>query len=121
MVPPGTRSRRLRLVLAGLPFLLGGTVGCGTGDDTDSQLLPTSPEMHAGHKSGAEIFAPGVISDSREQWRITFTPNGKTAYFASSDEFFPFTRQGHHLRLPPGEQPVDEAQGRALLRPIQRH
>jgi len=93
MVPPGTRSRRLRLVLAGLPFLLGGTVGCGTGVDNDSQLLPTSPEMHAGHKSGAEIFAPGVISDSREQWRITFTPNGKTAYFASSDEFFPFTRQ----------------------------
>jgi hypothetical protein len=41
----------------------------------------------------ARIFAPGVISDAREQWRITFTPDGKTAYFASSDEFFPFTRQ----------------------------
>jgi Tol biopolymer transport system component len=38
-------------------------------------------------------FADGVISDAREQWRITFTPDGKTAYFASSADFFPFTRQ----------------------------
>jgi hypothetical protein len=48
------------------------------------------------------VFAPGVISDEREQWRITFTPDGKTAYFASSDFFFPFTRQAtiyeSHLR-----------------------
>lgn len=38
------------------------------------------------------IFSPGVISDAQEQWRITFSPDGKTAYFASSPEFFPFTR-----------------------------
>jgi Tol biopolymer transport system component len=44
--------------------------------------------------SAAEVFAPGVISSpSTEQWRITFTPDGKTAYFASSARFFPFTRQ----------------------------
>lgn len=41
----------------------------------------------------AEVFAPGVISDDRWQWRITLTPNGKTAYFAASDGFFPFTRR----------------------------
>ena len=41
----------------------------------------------------AAVFAPGVISDGREQWRITFTPDGKTAYFAASDFFFPFTRR----------------------------
>lgn len=41
----------------------------------------------------AEVFAQGVISDAREQWRITFTADGKTAYFASSSQFFPFTRQ----------------------------
>ena len=41
----------------------------------------------------ATKFAPDVISDNAEQWRITFTPDGKTAYFASSPEFFPFTRQ----------------------------
>lgn len=40
-----------------------------------------------------EIFAPGVISDDRWQWRLTFTPSGKTAYFASSDGFFPQTRE----------------------------
>ncbi len=41
----------------------------------------------------AAIFAPGVISDDREQWRITLTPDGKTAYFATSDGFFPVRRQ----------------------------
>ena len=41
----------------------------------------------------AEVFAPGTLSDPREQWRITFTPDGRTAYFAASDGFFPFTRQ----------------------------
>jgi len=41
----------------------------------------------------ATVFGEGVISDAREQWRITFSPDGKTAYFASSDAFFPFTRR----------------------------
>lgn len=41
----------------------------------------------------ASVFSPGVISDAREQWRITFTPDGRTAYFAVSDAFFPFTRK----------------------------
>ena len=39
------------------------------------------------------VFAPGIISDAKEQWRLTFTPDGKTAYFATSDDFFPFTRK----------------------------
>lgn len=39
------------------------------------------------------IFAANVISDSTEQWRLTFTPDGKTAYFASSPGFFPVTRK----------------------------
>ena len=41
----------------------------------------------------ATKFAPDVISDAREQWRITFTPDGMTAYFASSAAFFPVSRQ----------------------------
>lgn len=40
-----------------------------------------------------EVFAPGVISDGREQYRVTFTPTGDTAYFAASDGFFPQTRE----------------------------
>ena len=39
-----------------------------------------------------QVFAPGTISDANEQWRITFTPDGRTAYFAESEKFFPVTR-----------------------------
>jgi Tol biopolymer transport system component len=42
---------------------------------------------------GPQVFAPGSISDQNEQWRITFTPDGRTAYFAESEKFFPFTRK----------------------------
>ena len=54
--------------------------------------------------AAAEIFAPGTISDARRQWRITFTPDGATAYFAASDGFFPQTRQAtiHVSRLVDG-------------------
>ncbi len=93
MAPSGTRLRRLRLASTALPFLLSGAAACSQTDGTERHLLPTAPVMRTGNTSGAEIFADGVISDEREQWRITFTPNGKTAYFSSSDEFFPFTRQ----------------------------
>jgi hypothetical protein len=54
-----------------------------------------TPASSAVHRLPAEprIFAPGTISDDREQWRITFTPDGGTAYFAVSDAFFPFSRR----------------------------
>jgi hypothetical protein len=39
------------------------------------------------------LFAPGVVASADEEWRITFTPDGATAYFARSDDFFPFSRQ----------------------------
>lgn len=41
----------------------------------------------------AVVFASGAISDGQEQWRITFTADGRTAYFTSSAGFFPITRQ----------------------------
>jgi Tol biopolymer transport system component len=59
---------------------------CGTQQippNATRSSVPVSPE----------IFAPGVISDDQEQWRITFTPDGRTAYFASSPEFFPISRR----------------------------
>ena len=49
--------------------------------------------LSAAAGQGPQIFAPGLISDANEQWRITFTPDGRTAYFAESEKFFPFTRQ----------------------------
>ena len=42
---------------------------------------------------GPQVFAPGSISDAREQWRITFTADGLTAYFAGSEQFFPISRK----------------------------
>lgn len=54
---------------------------------------PDGAARQAREAEAAAVFSPGVISDGREQWRITFTPDGKTAYFAASDHFFPFTRQ----------------------------
>ena len=47
----------------------------------------------AAPRAEAEIFARGVISDENRQYRITFTANGRTAYFSESVGFFPFTRQ----------------------------
>lgn len=41
----------------------------------------------------ATLFAAGVISDHRWQYRLTFTPDGRTAYFSVADEFFPGSRQ----------------------------
>lgn len=37
----------------------------------------------------ANAFAPGVISSDVEEYRISFTPDGQTAYFARGDRFFP--------------------------------
>jgi hypothetical protein len=72
--------------------------GC---EQSGSALAPPAPvearaEAQArrdAQPAAAEVFAPGVISDARQQWRITFTANGKTAYFTSSEGFFPITRQ----------------------------
>jgi Tol biopolymer transport system component len=44
-------------------------------------------------QSSAQVFAPGVISNDKWQWRLTFAPDGRTAYFSQSDGFFPATRQ----------------------------
>lgn len=41
----------------------------------------------------AAVLAEGVISTRAEEWRISFMPDGETAYFARSDGFFPQTRE----------------------------
>jgi Tol biopolymer transport system component len=67
--------------------------GCGRAGNVVGTQALDAPARSAQPPATAQIFAPGVISDAREQWRITFTPDGKTAYFSSSNFFFPFTRQ----------------------------
>jgi hypothetical protein len=74
----------------------------------DRHTTPTVPGIPvariAAPPDTAELFAPGVISDANRQWRITFTPDGRTAYFAESEGFFPATRQAtiHVSRLEDG-------------------
>ena len=55
-------------------------------------LLSIAAAMPAAASEPA-VFAPDAISDAREQWRLSFAPDGRTAYFAASDGFFPITRQ----------------------------
>lgn len=41
-----------------------------------------------------EVFLPGLVSlPEQEEYRITFTPDGRTAFWAVGEVFFPFSRQ----------------------------
>ncbi len=40
-----------------------------------------------------QVFAEGVISTEAQEWRVSFTPDGRTAFFARSQGFFPQTRE----------------------------
>lgn len=84
----GARTTSTRLTLIGSALLVS-AAACA---QTDAPLGLATAARQPGATT-AERFAPDVISDAREQWRITFTPDGATAYFASSAAFFPFTRQ----------------------------
>ena len=89
---PAPSSRRRRVVFTAALL----AAACVT--PTEAPTLPAAPSTGstlARARGGPtpEIFAGGTISDDNEQWRITFSPDGKTAYFAESPEFFPFTRQ----------------------------
>ncbi len=78
-----------------LALLLAPLAACADGTAPHPAAPVDAVGVTAEHRVPAEpvLFAPGVISDGNEQWRITFTPDGRTAYFASSPQFFPFTRQ----------------------------
>lgn len=54
--------------------------------DGDTQAQPHLSQS-------AELFAPDVISDERWQYRITFTPDGRTAYWSVAEAFFPQSRR----------------------------
>lgn len=61
-------------------------------------------QARAGHGPAETpaVFAPGRISTDAEEYRITFTPDGRTAYFARGEKFFPASRRAtimvSHLR-----------------------
>ena len=77
------RVLRLRDVLVAL------TAACSAPEPTS----PAPGSALAGANAESRIFEPGVISTEREEYHITFTPDGRTAYWAVSDEFFPIARQ----------------------------
>jgi WD40 repeat protein len=56
-------------------------------------LVGAAPAASASPPAGAEVFAPGVVSTEAEEWRIGFTPDGRTAYFGRSADYFPVSRQ----------------------------
>lgn len=67
-------------------------VACSDSSDRTALLEPQLA-LAQSPPDEATIFAPGTISDHRWQYRITFTPDGKTAYYTVSENFFPATRQ----------------------------
>ena len=76
-----------------IPFAVAFVAACDMPASSGAQS-PTAPLNSANQAAAtAGIFSEGIISDNNEQWRITFTPDGKTAYFAESIGFFPVTRQ----------------------------
>ena len=86
---PGAAHAVRRATLAGACLLV---AACRP--SPPAQAAATDSAAPAAAQPGAaELFAAGVISDANRQWRITFTPDGNTAYFAESEGFFPATRQ----------------------------
>ena len=71
-----------------------------------------APFAHASDRPPAapELFAEGVVSTDQEEYRISFTPDGRTAYFARSSQFFPYSRESSiyetHLRHGEWSEPV---------------
>jgi len=53
----------------------------------------TGPSVAAIDEVVAEVLAPRVVSTDAEEYRISLTPDGATAYFGRGDGFFPQTRQ----------------------------
>lgn len=52
-----------------------------------------SPSTASAAPASPSVLAVGVISTDAEEYRISFAPDGSTAYFARSDAFFPQSRE----------------------------
>ncbi len=95
---------RWRLVTIG--GMLSALLGCSAGTEQASPTPATSEppsstapsasvdvEPSASTAAEASVFAAGSISSDDEEYRITFTPDGETAYFARGTGFFPQSRK----------------------------
>jgi Tol biopolymer transport system component len=103
----GRTSTRRGAWLASLATII--LAGCGSAGESAVTPVPTSaasspvapsPTASAGPSADPSasaapeptVVGEGVVSTDDEEWRISFTPDGETAYFARSDGFFPQTR-----------------------------
>ena len=72
-----------------------------------TEAVPPSASAGASEAITAEplVMAEGIISTDAEEYRISFTPDGATAYFGRGDGFFPQTRDAtiYETRLEDGE------------------
>ncbi len=98
-MPLARRSFIALLALAGCAAPDPGTSGT-SGTDTPAASAAASASASASAEPSTAtivvepaVFAEGLISTQAEEWRISFTPDGQTAYFARSDGFFPQTRE----------------------------
>jgi len=96
--------------LAAVAVVLAGLAGCGDPQAVDEgpEALPDSPTSateaptsgpHTTELLEPEPFAPGLLPPHLEQYRVTFTPNGDTAYVGLGEEFFPLSRQATIYRI----------------------
>lgn len=77
-----------------LVLAVSAVTGCDKASDPESPNdMDTRSAVSVVRGQSPEVFSPGVISDERWQWRITFTSNGGTAYYTVSDGFFPIERR----------------------------
>jgi Tol biopolymer transport system component len=96
---------RGRLAIGGLLSML--LSGCGAGTSSEplaspiggdesmapASVAPPSAPASAAGPAEASVLEPGVISTDAEEYRISFSPDGATAYFGRGDGFFPQTQR----------------------------
>lgn len=68
-----------------------GLAGCGD--------PPPDPAEPAPETADPAPFAPGLLPQELEQYRVSFTPSGDTAYLGAGEGFFPISRQATLYRL----------------------
>ena len=76
---------------SGSPPASASEAAASTSAGAPSTAQPASPRGSVAPPAEATAFAPGVISTEAEEYRISFSADGQTAYFARGDGFFPQT------------------------------
>ena len=87
LVPPLRSTGPMRSLTRSVVAALVTTVLCSLGCETGAAAAEPVPAPEP------EVFAPGVVSTSAEEYRITVSPDGRTAWFARAERPFPEFRE----------------------------